>query len=83
MHCQVGMKGCCKDEHKPIKIDKDQKAAESGYKFLIPSFDILATNLAILLDSHVAAHAVIYPTINAPPDLFKVPIFLRNNNFRI
>ena len=83
MHCGSAMKGCCKDEHRHIKNDKDQKAAESAYKFLSPPFDILITNFALLADRHVPAYAVIYPTINAPPHLTKVPVFLRNGNFRI
>jgi hypothetical protein len=83
MHCQSGMKGCCKDEHRHIKIDKDQKATESGYKFQSPPFDILSTCFGIPRDSYFSAHVVINPNINAPPDLTKVPVFLRNGNFRI
>jgi hypothetical protein len=82
-HCMAATKGCCKDEHKHVKVDKDQKATESAYKFFSPSFEIIADHFTILPDSYVASYIAGYPTTNAPPDSEKVPVFLRNRNFRI
>jgi hypothetical protein len=82
-HSMAVKGGCCKDEHKHIKVDKDQKATESAYKFVSFSLDIEAGNFASLPDSYVASYIAGYPTTNAPPDPDKVPVFLRNRNFRI
>jgi hypothetical protein len=83
VHCQSSKNGCCKDEQKHVKVDKDQKATESAYKFVSLSFETVAGNFVSLPDSYVASHIVGYPTTNAPPDHNKVPVFLRNCNFRI
>ena len=82
-HCKTIKSGCCKDTHTIVKLDKDQKAAESAYKFFTLSFDAVSGSLANLPDRYVASFIVDYPTTNAPPDPDKVPLFIRNCNFRI
>jgi N6-adenosine-specific RNA methylase IME4 len=82
-HCQIGKKGCCKDEHKHIKIDNDQNATESAHKLPVPPIDLLAVNLTPLPEDHVSAYAWVNPTTHAPPYLEKLPVFLRNRNVRI
>jgi hypothetical protein len=81
--CQAGKGNCCKDEHRPVKIDKDQKTPEPAHKFLNLPFEIAVGNFAILRDHLVDSYLAGFPTTNAPPGLLKVPVFLRNGNFRI
>ena len=77
-----GHKGCCKDEHKQIKFDKDQKITESAFQFLSTSLDAVAisTDLSLIYFSLVIIES---PTAHAPPRLGAVPIFVLNRNFRI
>ena len=82
-HCMAVKGGCCKDEHKQVKIDKDQKATESANKYLSLPFKIVVGNFANLPEHYIASYIAGYPTTNAPPDLNKVPAFLLNRNFRI
>jgi hypothetical protein len=82
-HCMAPTGGCCKDEHKPVKIDKDQKATEFTYSFSIPPCDIAAGNFATLTDQYGASYIAEYPTSNGPPDPDKIPVYIRNCDFRI
>jgi hypothetical protein len=82
-HCRIIKGGCCKDIQTIVKLDKDQKATESAYKFFTLSFDAVSGNFVSLPDSYVSSLIVDYPTTNAPPDPDKVPLFIRNRNFRI
>lgn len=82
-HCMAIKGGCCKDTHTIVKLDKDQKATESAYKFFSLPFDTVLGNLVNLPDRYVTSFIVDYPTTNAPPDPDKVPVFIRNCNFRI
>ncbi|HMH20494.1 MAG TPA: hypothetical protein VK563_01905 [Puia sp.] len=82
-HCMAVKGGCCKDTHTIVKLDKDQKASESAYKFFNRSFDTLAGNFVNLPDRYVTSFVVDHPTTNAPPDPDKVPVFIRNCHFRI
>jgi hypothetical protein len=82
-HHKTMKSGCCKDTQTVVKLDKDQKTTESAYKFFNLSFDAVSGNFANLPDSYVSSFIVDYPTTNAPPDPDKVPVFIRNCNFRI
>lgn len=82
-HHKMMKSGCCKDIQTVVKLDKDQKATESAYKFFTLSFDAVPGNPVNLSDSYVSSFIVDYPTTNAPPDPDKVPVFIRNCNFRI
>jgi hypothetical protein len=74
---------CCKDEHKPITVDKDQKPTEATYKCFDLLVDMAAVHFANPADGYVAAYLVGYPTLNGPPIHLKVPVFLLYRNFRI
>ena len=39
-----GHKGCCNDEQKTFKVDKDQKVSESAFQFLSISFCFYYSN---------------------------------------
>src|SRR5450432_243556 len=78
-----GHKGCCNDEQKTFKVDKDQKISESAFQFLsISSLAIAVTHteLPLIYSSTLVADN---PNDHAPPLHSAVPVFLRNRNFRI
>ena len=74
---------CCRDEHKQIKTDKDQK--------LFPSEFFKYNNLsqAIALNDQSAENIkafsipIEYPNTNAPPLFDKLPRFIIYRNFRL
>ena len=74
--------GCCKDEHKQVKVDKDQKTAESGLQ-IIKIFDDSKASRVHLSDVNFPRLAIENFTANAPPYYIKVALFVRNSNFRI
>ena len=75
--------GCCKDKQTQVKLDKDQKASESACKFLNLAYEAVIVSPATPVDTYVVSYIAGYPTTNAPPNPDKVPVFLRNCNFRI
>ena len=82
-HYITASKGCCKDEQKEIKTDKDQKIAQSELQIL-KLFPVALVSTQIEQPYlHVSSLTIEYPTANAPPEIGKVPVFLLNRNFRI
>ena len=78
-----GHKGCCNDEQKMLKVDKDQKVSESAFQFLSISSVAIAVihiELPLIYSSTLVTDN---PTAHAPPRLGGVPIFILNRNFRI
>ena len=76
-------KGCCKDEHKQLKLEDSKKAAdfiidpvilitpspvESSYTYSIPDYADLTLE---------------FPVSHAPPRLHANPVYLLNCTFRI
>lgn len=79
--CETVGKCCCKDEHKVIKAEKDQKASEFAFHPL--KFSSLATvYLNNLSQTHLHSQIIEHPVANGPP-LQKVPVFILNCVFRI
>ena len=82
-HCGKQSKGCCHDEQKQLKIEKDQKTVDPGFNLVKPlaqiddhsTFDLSA----IIIDSPILE----YPTSHASPRAENVSLFLRNCVFRI
>jgi hypothetical protein len=81
--CKVAKKDCCRDEHRQIKTDKDQKSDQSSLEFakIIPSVAILSYNT--WTDPFVASSVMALPVVKGPPLHTGIPVFLRNCNFRI
>jgi hypothetical protein len=79
--CMVKMKGCCHDEHKQFKSEKDQ-ASQLFFAFtkLTP---VIAGLSYIGQGPLINTISVDQPAINGPPLLCHIPLFLRNCNFRI
>ena len=80
--CSVGMKNCCHDEHMHIQSDRGQKPVQTWIEWnLTPALAALpfpGWNEPVLV-----ATAVARPVANGPPLAERLPIFLRNCNFRI
>jgi len=76
-------KNCCKDEHKLIKIEKDQKTTEAAYQMMqlysgaVPS---AFSGLPVILTSSLTKAN---PLSNAPPRTNEAAVYLRNCVFRI
>ncbi len=76
-------KGCCHDEHKELKVEKDQKASESAFKFLTTSSNAVVVSFIDLPILYPSSIILDNPSTHAPPRLGAVPIFILNCNFRI
>lgn len=80
---KVCRKKCCKDEHKTVKLEKDQKVTENAIHFMqLASF---ATPVSYIDLPQVYAMSPVeeFPISNAPPRSSKVHTHLLNCTFRI
>jgi len=80
---KVAKKDCCRDEHRQIKTDKEQKPGQSFIEFakIIPSAAILS--YSAWTDPFIASPVLALPVVKGPPLNTGIPVFLRNCNFRI
>lgn len=76
-------KGCCHDENKIVKVDKDHKAPVNSYDFSKLQPSVLKANSESIFSAHVFDPVTSYPVNNAPPIIQGVPIYLSNSFFRI
>jgi hypothetical protein len=79
----LASKNCCKDEHKEIKTDKDQKVTSAEYQFFKFSPDATAVSFLTLPTIPVSSITLENPTTHAPPLRGDIDLFLLNRNFRI
>jgi hypothetical protein len=82
-HCMMAKDGCCKNEHKVFKTDKDQKPTQASFEFAKLFSESIGVNFAYQSNIILFSAAIEHPTANAPPLIAKVPAFLFNCNFRI
>jgi hypothetical protein len=76
-------KGCCKDEHKQLKVTNDHSITETAFQGLwlmavalpVSFIDIPAITFSSITEEN--------PTTNAPPHSTGIPIYKRNCVFRI
>ncbi|MEI2749767.1 MAG: hypothetical protein V9E88_13540 [Ferruginibacter sp.] len=75
--------GCCKDEHKFVKNETDQKTAESVIlNFTLPVVDLPVSFFSI--SEHIISSITEeYPLCHAPPRSCGLPVYLLNRTFRI
>lgn len=78
-----GHKGCCHDESRLIKLDKDYKATFSYFELskLQPQIETNVNGNGEYL--YIFNPRVIYPITNAPPLQAQLPLYLFNSVFRI
>jgi len=78
-----GHKGCCHDEQKQLKVEKDQTVSASAFQFASLSFVAITAPHTTLPLINVSNIVVNNPSTHSPPLSGNVPIFILNRNFRI
>ena len=82
-HCGKKSKGCCHDEQKQVKIEKDQKTVDLGFDFAKQFFQIADHSRFDYSVVAVTSTTLEYSASHAPPLAGNVSLFLRNCVFRI
>ena len=82
-HCGKQSKGCCHDEQKQVKIEKDQKTADLAFDLAKPFLQIAEHSIFEFSTITVDSPTLEYPTSHAPPRVGIISLFLRNCVFRI
>ncbi|RXK62203.1 hypothetical protein ESA94_04105 [Lacibacter luteus] len=77
-----GKNDCCKDEQKQIKLEKDQKVAESFQAMQLIATAIPVSSIVYTLP-HVTSVTEENPRSNAPPLTDATSLYIRNCTFRI
>lgn len=75
--------GCCKDEHKQVKVDQDKKLAEIASKAKQTLLDQTVLFAFIATENRLFETVHQLPFSNAPPRQLTVPHYLFQRNFRI
>jgi hypothetical protein len=81
-HSKVAKMDCCRDEHKQIKTDKDQKLFPSEFFKYNNLSQAIVLNEPLTESIKAFSISIEYPNTNAPP-LNKLPLFVLYRNFRI
>lgn len=76
-------KKCCKDVHKLVKLDKDQKTAESAFQLVALTSIVTPDHYFDLPQVQMATLTQEYPVTNAPPRSGKVQPYIFLCTFRI
>lgn len=76
-------KKCCKDEHKLVKLDKDQKTAGSAFQLLAFTSLVAPVNFTELPQVQFASITQEFPLNNAPPRSCKIQPYILLCTFRI
>src|SRR5450432_582129 len=74
---------CCKDEHKLIKTDKDQKLFSSAFLKYNNLSQAISLIEPALQDVKALSISIEHPRANAPPLSGKLPLFVLYRNFRL
>ena len=74
---------CCRDEHKQIKTDKDQKLFSSEFFKYNDLSQAIALNGIRIQKLKAVSISIEYPNTNAPPLSDKLPLFVLYRNFRL
>jgi hypothetical protein len=75
-------KGCCKDEQKTLRLDKDQKTSESSFQFLTNFSEAITLTYADLPPGYTSI-VTDNPVAHGPPRAGAVPILTLNCVSRI
>lgn len=76
-------KKCCEDEHKTVKLEKDQKVAENTVHFLTLPLVANPVSFIELSQPQAVIMAEEYPISHAPPQSSNVAPYIFNCTFRI
>ena len=81
--CMAAKKNCCRDEHKQIKSNQDQKSYPSEFYKFSSQAPLLVVQEPGTFNLPVFSVITILPPSNGPPLPGKLPLFLLFSNFRI
>lgn len=76
-------KKCCRDEHKTVKLEKDQKVTEHAVHAMQQTAIATPVSFANSPQAHIVSLVEEYPVNNAPPRSSKVPAHILNCTYRI
>ncbi len=74
---------CCKDEHKQIKTDTDQKLFPSEFFKYSTLSQAITLHELVMPGKDIFSPAITYPNTNAPPLAGDLPLFVLYRNFRL
>lgn len=74
--------GCCKDEHKQVKLETDHKGV-SAYQLTEPGAAALPVPLFEITDINLPTVTEQIPRSHAPPRSGDIAVYIRNCVFRI
>ncbi len=75
--------GCCKDEHKVIKNDSDQKLTESSFQLMEVMASALLPVYTHLRPVQISSVTEENPLSNAPPRCSSVAVYILKSTFLI
>jgi hypothetical protein len=75
--------GCCHDQHKNFKLDKDNKLPPCNDFAKAIATEAIGYNYTQLTSLALSSSTISWPSPNAPPRSPGVPLYLRNCVFRI
>jgi hypothetical protein len=75
-------KSCCKDSHKFIKLEKDQKTGETAFQFVQQVAVLYSNHFAEVFQPFTVSLTQAYPVSNGPPP-GKVHSYILHCTFRI
>ena len=74
---------CCKDEHKFVKNDGDQKIAEAGFQMMQLASVALPVSFVEIPDNNFSSVTEENPISHAPPRSTGVAVYILNRTFLI
>jgi len=81
--CMAAEMECCRDEHKQIKSNQDQKSFPAEFfKYNHPA-PFIAIQETATFNMPVFSNVTSHPSANGPPLFSKLPRFILFGNFRI
>jgi hypothetical protein len=75
--------GCCKDEHKQVKFEKDQKVTDQAIQLIGQMVTTVPVQFSFQPIPMAVNLTTSFPVSHAPPRSSDKAIFLRNCSFRI
>ena len=82
-HRMTAKMDCCRDEHKQIKTDKDQKLSPAEFFKYNDLSQAIAFDEPAVHTIKAFSVSIQYPNTNAPPLIGTLPLFVLYRNFRI
>jgi hypothetical protein len=76
-------KGCCHDEKKTVKSEKDQKSAGNFLSLIKAPAGVINTPFPDYATVYLVNRIASNPSSHAPPFISKVPHYISNCTFRI